>query len=243
MSPFNRLFGDVSDDPPLAGNVNAAKALSISKLIKQVTLVERSYALKLFNADLEATQHDLTVMHQHTDLRSITVELIGKDKMVFIELKWLLNNTAGGFSRVDSAGGVELPVIDQSRIGGQRFLIQQGGRQAEYQHLLKLKWSAVRAIPKAPGIVIGSEHNDKITGGRTRGEFFVGDAVRHELIVTQGGSKGYAFARDLTIKVDGVFLHGKFAPAGLHFRIGQRISAVVIQSPKGLQARAIQTVA
>jgi hypothetical protein len=242
MSFFNKLFGEIDAGGTITDpKRQAGKELSISKLFAQINLIERSYELNLFS-DSAATKHDLTVMHEHGDLRSMTVELVGHDERVLIEFKWTLDANGHSFHRIDSAGGVELPVIDRTKLAKHRFLVRQGGRQREYQHVLKLNWSPAPAIAKAAGASFESEHNGRITGGRTRGEFFVGDAVRHELLVEQTGARGYAFARDLTISAERVFLLAKFAPPGFQFRVGQRLTAVVVQTPKGLQARSIQPV-
>ena len=50
----------------------------------------------------------------------------------------------------------------------------------------------------------------------------------------------YAFGRDLTLGLDGVFLLSKFAAPGLKFQPGLNLLAVVVQTPRGLQALAIQ---
>lgn len=239
MSVFNKPFGTTDSDGVRPDHHQAAKELTVSKLFSEVKLTEPSYGLHLFS-DAAATKQDLTIMHIYDDLRSITVELIDRDDQVFVAFKWRLDAGGHSFTRTDSAGSVELPVLDRRRIAKHRFLIQQDGREAQYRHLLKLNWAPASAIPRAAGTSFESEHNGRITGGRTKGEFFVGDAARHELLVEQIGNRGFAFARDLTIKADGVFLHARFAPPGMQFWIGQRLSAIIIQSRKGLQARSIQ---
>jgi len=60
------------------------------------------------------------------------------------------------------------------------------------------------------------------------------------LVITDTGTKGYAFGQSQDANGPGkVFLHINYAPAGFVFRRGERITARIVQTPAGIQARDI----
>ena len=217
--------------------------LAASKAIAQLAFIDRSYNLNIWPTEesLQIWTYDIGLMLEHQDLQHVRLELLDADRAVLFEYR--IDFASEGKCRPlrDTAQGIELPVFDRQRVADHRLVVQGHGRAALYRHLLKLKWDTVPTLPKRPGDTFVSEHAGKVTGGRQKGAFHVGDLARHRLVVTQVfPGRGYAFARDLDLGVDGVFLHAKFAPKGLRFRLGLSLQAVVVQTPRGLQARAIR---
>jgi hypothetical protein len=215
--------------------------LEVSKAIEQIAFIARSYALSLWTSDANKAdwKHDLTVMHRHGDLEHVRLELLAADQTVLFEFKIRFTGSGGGERLADTGQGVELPVLDRRRVAGHRLIVQQLGHVAGYRHLLRMPWQSAATLPKRAGDAFESEHARKITGGRQHGLFHVPAEARHRLLITRVGDRGFAFARDLDLGVEGVFLHAKFALQGFEFRPGRHVTAVVVQTPRGLQARNI----
>jgi hypothetical protein len=216
--------------------------LEVSKAIEQLAFIDRSYNLGLWPSDASKHdwKHDLAIMRAFDDLEYICLELLAADNTVLGEFRPAFNGSMRGLRVIDSARGVELPILNRRLISGQRALLQRRGHEAQYRHLLRIPWSPAETLRKRAGDVYKSEPASATTAGRLNGAIHVGAEARHRLVVTQIGTKGYAFARDLDLGADGIFLHPKFAPVGMQFRIGQRLTSVIVQTPRGLQARNIQ---
>jgi hypothetical protein len=218
-------------------------SLQVKKVVSQFDLVARSYNLPIWAPQTAADhQHDWGVMLAHSDLQSASLELLAADKTVLYELKIRFEGQKPKAGFIDSANGVELPVLDRASVAGHRLIIQQNGREATYRHLLRMTWSPAQTLRKRPGDTFVSEHARKITGGRQTANVHVSAEARQRLVVTQTGDSGYAFGDVPAKGWKGIFLHRKFAPPGFQFRIGQQLLAVCVQTPRGLQARAIQPV-
>jgi hypothetical protein len=251
---LNNLFGN--NPPPKQPPAPAAQpkptvgftvppdcAMQVSKVVKQFDLVARSYNLPIWAPQSAADHlHDWGVMLAHGDLQSASLQLLAADKSILYELSIRFEGQKPKLGLVDSANGVELPVLDRAAVVGHRLMIQQNGREAVYRHLLRMTWRPAEALRKRPGDTFASEHARKITGGRQTANVHVGAEARQRLVVTQTGEAGYAFGEVPAKGWKGIFLHRKFAPPGFQFRIGQQLLAVCVQTPRGLQARAIQPV-
>jgi hypothetical protein len=217
--------------------------LEISKALRQLYFVDRSYGLGIWATDDAKSkwEHDLAVMRLFQDLKDVRLELLGSDRTVLFEFRISFGSAPGSGHRVDSANGIELPVLDLRAVADNRVIIgRNGGKDAEYRHLLWNSWTPATNHVKRDGDTFSSEHSAKITGGRQTGSIHVGAEARHWLAVYRIGEKGYAFAKDLNMGTADVFLHVKFAPPGFRFFVGQQLLAVVVQTPKGLQGRSIQ---
>jgi hypothetical protein len=215
----------------------------VKKVVSQFDLVARSYNLPIWAPQTAADhQHDWSVMLAHGDLQSASLELLGADKTVLFEFKIRFEGQKPKAPLIDSAAGLELPVLDRAAVAGHRLIIQQNGREAAYRHLLKMTWSPAQTLHKRPGDTFASEHARKITGGRQTANVHISAEARQRLVVTQTGDNGYAFGDVPSKGWKGIFLHRKFAPPGFQFRIGQQLLAVCVQTPRGLQARAIQPI-
>ncbi len=251
---LNRLFGDnPAPVGPPAPPVPQPKRdpnytipddclMQSKKVVSQLDLIGRSYGLPIWAPQSkEDHQHDWGVMLAHDDLQSVSLELIAADKTVPYWFKFHFARKKAKGRVIDSANGVELPVLfDHASVTSHRLIIQQRGRESVYRHLLKIGWGPAETLRKRRGNTFASEHASKITGGRQTAKIHVSAEARQRLVVTQTGNDGYAFGDVPARGWKGVFLHKKFAPPGLQFRIGQQITALLVQVPRGVQARAIQ---
>ena len=250
---FKKLFGNKPvPTPPPAPPVPQPKRdpnytipddclMQSKKVVSQFDTIGRSYNLPIWAPQSkEDHQHDWGVMLAHDDLQSVRLELLAADKTVLFEFKIEFARRKANGKFIDSANGVELPVLDRATVSGHRLIIQQSGRESVYRHLLRIGWSPAETLVKRRGNTFASEHARKITGGRQTAKVHVSAEARQRLVVTQTGDDGYAFGDVPAKGWKGVFLHLKFAPPGLQFRIGQQLTALLVQTPRGVQARAIR---
>jgi len=216
--------------------------LQASKITGVIDFIERSYRLGLWTTfgGKPVLEHDLGVMLAYEDLRQICLQFLAADKTVLSELEITINGESDGRKLRDSANGVELPLLDRRAVADCRITVQRNGNEDQYRHLLKGSWSRVESLRRRPSGSYVSEHAARITGGRQTGIFRVADESRHRLVVTQTGTRGYAFAEDLDLGAQRVFIHSRFAPAELRLHPGMHVTALVIQTPRGLQARNVQ---
>ena len=194
---------------------------------------------------VECWKHDLGVMRAFDDLKQVTLELLDETSAILHEFQITFGHTRLTASRlVDSAQGVEVVVLSPAQrqlVKRCRFIVRYHRQDGAYKHLLKLNWGPAETLAKRAQHAYDSEHARKITGGRCRGDVRVADSARHVLRITSAGGRGYAFAdSDDEDGVKNVFCHERFASAGLALQPGRRIRAIVVQSPRGLQARSIE---
>ena len=215
--------------------------LAVSKALRQMAFIERSYSLKALPSDVDALAHDIGLMALHGDLKEISLELLDSQHKVLFDFRVHFNGDQPGHVPLDSARGIEVPVMDIRRIAGARFVVQRRMRSLPYARLLRLAWSDAQTLDRVPSDTIDSEHAAKITVGRQQAAFHVSQQFRWTLVVTRSGTHGFAFGRDVSGRVPAeVFLHRRYATAGCNFEPGKRLTALVIQTPLGLQARAIR---
>jgi len=67
----------------------------------------------------------------------------------------------------------------------------------------------------------------------------VGDARRHTLRINNWGCRGYGFADALDGSFRNVFCHVRYAPQGFRLQIGNLITARLVTTEQGVQAREI----
>lgn len=215
--------------------------LSVKKVTSQFGTIARSYNLPLWSEDGKRNyEHDFAVMLTHGDLDSIRLELLAHDSSVLFEFKIQFSGHRAATKLLDHSSGVELPVINRHAVAKHRIVLQQHGKMESYRHLLKVNWGTAETLQKRPGDAFPSEHARKITGGRQEAGFHVSTEARERLTVTQTGNGAFAFAEAAAKGWRGIFLHRRFAPPGFQFRIGQRVTALLVQTPRGIQARAIR---
>jgi len=224
--------------PPVP-KVTKQHHLAIDKVVRQFAFVERSYQADVLG-DRDKLKHDLALMLAYGDLNNVHLELLGTDRAILFQFTIRFNGEQAHCPLIDPSQGIELPLIDRREVASTRLRVMRNGGEQEYRQHLLINWTKVDMLPRRPGDSYGSEHAAKISGGRQQGEFHVGRDFRHRLVISNVVTRGYAFAHDLDLRVDGVFLHPKFSASNLVFRPGNRVTAIVVQTPRGLQARSIQ---
>jgi len=186
-------------------------------------------------------------MRAFDDLKRISLELLDGQGAILHEFQMTFGHAPVSGQRIlDSAQGVEVVVLsaqERQQVTSFRFLVRYHRQDQSYKHLLKLNWSPAEAKIKRAQHAYDSEHARKITGGRCHGGVRVADSARHVLRIKQAGARGYAFAdSDEADGLKNVFCHERYAPAGFALQPGRVIRAIVVQSPRGLQARSIEGV-
>ena len=215
----------------------------VATAIRRLQFADRAYGLNLFNRTptyLQDITHDFEQALAHDDLQAVRLELLDCSNVVCGSFAITFNGPGPGTAPRHDSGSVELPVLDRKNFAGRRLIVT-GIDKAHYRSVLRLKWSAAQSYRRAPGDTFGSEFTARSSNGLTKGEFFAAQSSRHQLEVTNCTPGGpYAFARDLTMGGrDGIFILKTHAP-GITITIGTRLTALVIMTPKGLQARAVQ---
>ena len=227
-----------TQNPPAVVTEDAK--LSASKAVAQIAFICQSYGMTVINGSIDDLKADLATMLANDDLSSVRLELLGSNNNVLFEFKVTFRSGICGGRSVDSAKGVEVPLLDRRLVKERRLIIKQNGKEARYKSQLTMNWGPAATLPKSAGTAYDSEHTESITGGRQVAKFYVSDAARHRLVVTQVGTLGFFFAKDLDLDRDGIFVLKKHVPPAFAIRIGARFTALVIPTPRGLQARSVQ---
>ena len=228
-----------AQDPPAVVTDDAK--LSASKAVAQIAFICQSYGMTVIDGNIDDLKADLATMLANDDLRAVRLELLGDNNKVLFEFKVAFSGGGGRGRSMDSAKGVEVPLFDKRLVSGKRLIVDWNGRLARYKRFLKMNWGTVEQLQKSAGSSYESEHAASITGGRQAAKFHVSDSARHQLVVTQTGTRGFFFAKDLHLGRDGIFVLAKHLPPGFDARVGTRFTALVIASRRGLQARSIRT--
>lgn len=190
-------------------------------------------------ADRENYVHDLAVMLHHGDLEMASLELVALDQTVLYRHRVLFQTTRCARC-VDAAGGIELPLIPRESVADSRILLRPTRRIDTYRHQLRCKWGRASRLADQDGGQFTSEHTRFTNGGWTDAQVFVADRARHSArVINVSRGKDYAFARDVALASD-VFLHRNQCDKPFDFQPGQRITFVVIQTPRGFQGRNIR---
>lgn len=245
------LFGKKSDSTaqilsakPHATHVDPYE-LAASKAIGQITTLSDTYGMKLWRSQEHRanTTHDVAVMLRHDDLTALSYELIGNDRNVLCAFNITFNGLQPSVgAKHDPAAGVEIPVLNRAAIAEHRFLVSRKGKGSTYASLLMGRWGTAETLERKPGDEYASEHTGATTRNRQSGAIYVANDARHEIIVNQTGTQGFAFGTVLDLPdKPRVFLHRNYIADGPYdFRVGQALSALLITTPKGLAARAIE---
>ncbi len=230
----------MTDTPPL---ITADVNLAIDKIIYQLKFIAESYALKLFNSTTQQqnTSHDLKLMLQHRDLNRVRLELLDTEQTIIFtfEVSFAEQRVESGLA--DHAGGIEVPLLNQYTVASHRLVITfgTGPQELDYRRWFKCRWSSADRLPCKTDQQYASAHAHRITGGRQEAKFRVGNGFRHRLKVVRCGPR-YAFGEAEAFQSAPVFIPLDQLPSGCKLTQGTQISAVIVQSPRGLQARCIQ---
>jgi hypothetical protein len=232
--PMTRTESANKPAPPPAALPTAAQTESIRKAVSALRLISRSYRLNLYVARPGAWEdfaHDVAVMLANNDLDSIRLRVFRQGGAVIYQHAIRFDQPSRG-RETNPAAGLELPVISPELIGGSDLIVSHLGKDnTSYKTLLKLPWAAATPRQLAQGATVPTKHG-RSTGHDAR--FTVTNEARVRLVVHRVGAKGYAFAEDPNGQ--SVFV---YAPAA-KVQVGQTLSAILVQTPKGLQARAIE---
>lgn len=227
--------------PPAPKIPTVQQRLMAGKLVGQLKTIDRTYALNLIT-DSAAWDNDIAVILANDDLDAVSAEFLDHaGKCFYSHSVGVAAQRGDGCIATD--GGLALPILDKSRLASARLLVHRKGReQSEYATLLKMRWSTAKRAPKESGNSFEDAHARKTTGGHGQATVHVGDSLRVELTVVRSGGHGFAFATDANGRLS-VFCHLKHAPPEFTFAVGMRITAVLVQVPRGIQAREIRAVA
>ena len=200
----------------------------VDAAIDQMLALDRHFELNLWPPhSIADRRHDIGLMAAH-DLVALTTELLSASNVVLFEFVIRTD-------QFDPNGDIHWPVLERARVASGRFLVQRhGNKEAAYRDQLRLNWSTAASFDREPG--------DACAAGDAGGQFHLGQAHRRRLTVTQAGPR-FAFAdfTDSTGPAAHVFLLPQWAAEpGLSFHVGQRITALVLTTSKGLQGRAIR---
>lgn len=233
-SPANPPVRRATTPPEPPALPTPEQARRVRKAIEAMQLIDRSYALNLHTAGQAGWDdftHDVTLMLANADLVGIHLRVYREGGAVIYQHAIEFGTTANPGAPNHSAG-LELPVIAPAMISGSDLIVvRRSDHMARYKKMLKLTWTAATTRQLDHGATLATEH------GRSMGHdarFTVTNRARVQLIVHRVGARGYAFAEDPN--GHSVFV---YAPTQ-QLRPGQTLSAILVQTPKGLQARAIQ---
>lgn len=221
--------------------------LEISKAIEQLVFADQTYSLGApiwpTNASKADWKHDLAVMRMFGDLKDVALQFLAADRTVPWEYRISFNGAPTVERQIDFAKGMEIPVLSADlrvAVTDKRVVIGHHGKEAEYRHLLRKNWSPAAKHAKRKGDTYGSSHCAAITGGRETGNFHVAADARHRLVVYRCGVHGFAFAKAPELSMADVHLRTEHASPGFRFFSGQQLTAIIVQTPRGLQGRAIR---
>jgi hypothetical protein len=217
--------------------------LEISKVKAQVQFIDRAFGLGIWRSkeDWLKWAHDLEVMREFDDLSGFALELLDATQRVLFCFRIDFGKQNRRAHLVDSGSGIELPMLDRAMVHSHRLIAHHNGKMDRYRHLLALRWSDAETLPRASGSSYESEHARKITGGRQSGNFFVGNEARRLLMVTQSGHLDYVFAKALgQPEVPNVFIHRRWVQSRVTLQPGARLSALLVATPRGVQARDVR---
>jgi hypothetical protein len=219
--------------------------VQIEKAIRALEFVARRMERQLFSSEDERAKwmHDLQVIRRMNNLKSVAAQYVGADETIVFEheIVFCPNGHANDMA-VDAGAGLELPLLPLNLIRGNRLVMTEHDRSQRslYQDLLKVPWTNVKCLKKAKGTSVQSVHHEKITKGNNTASLFVSQLARHFGRISRViEGRGFAFAEDETLGRS-VWLHVSHAPKGYVFRVGNRVSYVAVDVPKGLQGRDIQ---
>lgn len=239
-----RLNGRASFSPaPRAVQRDPRHALDAGKTVRTFNFILRSLGFQPSN-DCQRRQadyaHDLAVMLDHGDLSRASIEFVARDRSVIYRHCVRFNQSSHDTGGIDRARGVELPVLPRDQIADYRIIVAPASRRELYRAELRLKWGHAEGLTDRDGTRFESAHTARTNNDRLTGDVFVGNEARRTGRVINVSADGtYAFAHDAGFPTD-VYLHRDSCRATFQFRPGQKLSFIVIQTPRGLQGRDIE---
>jgi cold shock CspA family protein len=216
--------------------------LEVSKAIHTLSLTNAAYNLGIWSSPEAKAQwvNDIGVFLAFNNLSSVVLELIGADKTVVASVGVNFGQHADGHSS-GPPSGTEVPVLDKKLVASHRVIVHWKRTIDEVcRPLLKLQWATVKTLKRRNGDQFANSQARK-TGGRQTGAIFASKDNRQTLVVTRPiGTKGFGFADCPALKLTGVFVHSRHLRGVPDLRLGQRVTALLIQIPTGIQAREVR---
>lgn len=221
--------------------------LAASKAVHTLAQVDRAYSLGLLENPgfREKLIHDLALKLAHQNLKALVLELIDANGRIILASRVDFTSRIPRFHECGGPNGTEVPLIDKGQVASSRLIApRRYPDESAYSHLFKLNWCEAENLRRAAGSRWKTTHARK-TGGRQTGTMHVTKKARHILVITRPfGSRGYAFAACPDMRLSGVFLHETHSdPKCRQLRAGARVSALLVQSLDGIQARDVRPAA
>jgi cold shock CspA family protein len=214
----------------------------VKQCLHTLALADRAYGLAIWATPEEKEKwlNDLSVFLTFDNLESVSLQFLRADKTVEAEMKISFGQRANG-KEAGALRGKEVPVLDRKLVAGHRVIVQhKNSNSAQYQGLLRMNWSSAETLRRRNGDEFDTAQA-RHTSGRQTGSIFASRDSRHELIVTRPlGKKGFGFASCPQLKLEGIFLHERYLRGVRELKLGQRVTAQIIQLPDGLQAREVR---
>lgn len=217
--------------------------LAASKAMDTLGLIDSSFGLGIWSnpARRKEWHWDLAVKIDHQNLKKVSLELIDAAKKIICNVT--IEFTKQGVATMRGAPrGTEIPIINPKAIASHRVvLVNVDGNESRYVHLQKLKWSEAESLDQLPGSDFSTTHSRK-TGGRQTGRVHVAGQMRQNLVITRPiGPKGYGFATCESLGLTGIYLQNiHMDRAAAMLAIGRRVTAVLVQTLDGIQARDVR---
>lgn len=220
--------------------------LQSSKVVENIHFILRSYGVDNWSPEYKSDlKHDIAVKLDYADIKRVSIELLAADNTILYahheEFQQAVAAAVSTNHPMDSARGLELPVIPRNMVQTYRLLTSGAAREREYRHLLRMNWSPAEKLQERAGAAFDGEHTSAMTGGRTKATVFVSNEARQAGTLIRLGSKGFGFLRDDCL--GDVFVHPNFCAPGTALIPGHRYGYIVIQTPRGLQARDVKMAA
>jgi len=245
LSPFSSSTSAlVSELPPFSGQ---DAPYDLHRLDAENALVALEFFLKSFAltprwrtpAQRHDWIHDIALMLQLADLHAVSLEML--DPLGNLLLRFRIEfRSPEDPSPIDPARGFELPCLPTNSVASYRLLLGPLYRFYDYAHRLRSRWRSASPLPQLPPNVFLSRHLQTISFQRLSAAIFVSDLARREgaiLTVSPAADFALASCADLPLPV---FLHRSECDRPFLFQPAQKVSFVLIHTPRGYQGRNIR---
>lgn len=217
--------------------------LAASKAMGTLGLIDSSFGLGIWSDPVrrKGWYWDLAVKLDHHNLKNVSLELLDVAKKIICNVTIEFNNQGLATMR-GAPRGTEIPIINPKAIVSHRVVVVNVvADESGYAHLQKLKWSQAEALDQLPGSDVKTTHGRK-TGGRQAGVIHVAGQLRQTLVITRSiGPRGYGFAACESLGLTGIYLQGiHMDRAAAFLATGRKVSAVLVQTLEGIQARDVK---
>ena len=216
----------------------------ITRAVAQISFFDCAMNLGVFSSEKHRQKwtEDLEVLLFHHALHAVRLELLDEGNNVLFCFRVEFKPQPPSGPVIDSAGALELPLIDCAPIRQNRLVVEYNEvDRASYSSLLQLRWADCEDLQEVDGSQFISDHIGKSTAGNQHGSFFVGNGARRSLVVTRTGTKDYIFAETVDEpKIAGIFIHRRWLSQDCALQTGARVNGLLVTTPDGIQARDVR---